>query len=68
MEHFAMEFSDGGEDDVERENLADDIADVESDYVTEYNAYVESEDGEEDNVESGISCVEIGKDKGFKQL
>ncbi|GJR23849.1 hypothetical protein Tco_0972376 [Tanacetum coccineum] len=45
------------EDDVEREDLEDDIADVESDYVAEDNAYVESEDGEEDDVESGISFV-----------
>ncbi|GJY13861.1 hypothetical protein Tco_0383170, partial [Tanacetum coccineum] len=46
------------EDDVEREDLADDMADVESNYVAEDIVDVKNEDGEEDDVESGISCVE----------
>ncbi|GJY45677.1 adaptin ear-binding coat-associated protein 1 NECAP-1 protein [Tanacetum coccineum] len=60
-EHFAMEFSDGAlpallcreEDDVERTDVADDIADAESEGVADDIADVESEGI------SGISCVEV---------
>nr|GEW84920.1 hypothetical protein [Tanacetum cinerariifolium] len=51
------------EDDVEREDLADDITDVESDYVAEDIVDVKNKDGEDDDVESGISCVKRGDER-----